>query len=312
MPGKAICLAFILVLFTAGCKKEPPKPVSKEPVQTEIADKFAKALRNTIRITPRRTSMDNIPIGGSRFAGVPDVPKGFIWPKYHGKPLTHLAQIRLSDVAPFDIEKKLPKTGWLYFFFEETDPKWGFDPKDRGAFRVLYYNVPPARLVRAKLPGQLSGGEAGYKPCLLEFKGGKELPYAGDERFDALGIDANEAKEIKAYEEILSKKLGYNPQDSGYHHLLGYPQAIQNDMRLECQLVTNGLYCGDSSGYNDPRADRLLGGAKDWNLLLQIDTDEERGPGWMWGDVGRLYFWIRDQDLASRKFDAAWMVLQCY
>jgi uncharacterized protein YwqG len=32
----------------------------------------------------------------------------------------------------------------------------------------------------------------------------------------------------------------------------------------------------------------------------------------MWGDAGRLYFWIRKQDLAEQSFDAVWAILQCY
>lgn len=31
----------------------------------------------------------------------------------------------------------------------------------------------------------------------------------------------------------------------------------------------------------------------------------------MWGDVGRLYYWIRREDLAQRRFDKVWLVLQC-
>lgn len=82
-------------------------------------------------------------------------------------------------------------------------------------------------------------------------------------------------------------------------------------MRLECQLVTHGLYCGDSSGYQDPRARELESGAVDWRLLFQLDSDPD-GLGVDWGDVGRLYFWIREQDLATSRFDATWTVLQCY
>ena len=41
------------------------------------------------------------------------------------------------------------------------------------------------------------------------------------------------------------------------HPIDGYPVTIQGDMYLECQLVTNGLYCGDSSSYDDPRRQEL-------------------------------------------------------
>lgn len=31
----------------------------------------------------------------------------------------------------------------------------------------------------------------------------------------------------------------------------------------------------------------------------------------MWGDVGRLYFWIKDADLAAGRWDEVWACLQC-
>jgi uncharacterized protein YwqG len=68
---------------------------------------------------------------------------------------------------------------------------------------------------------------------------------------------------------------------------------------------------GNSSGYNDPRRPELEKGAADWQLLLQIDSDE-KNLGVMWGDVGRVYFWIRRQDLGKRDFGNVWLILQCY
>ena len=95
------------------------------------------------------------------------------------------------------------------------------------------------------------------------------------------------------------------------HKLLGHSENIQGDMELECQLVSHGLYCGNSSGYEDPRREQLQAGAADWVLLLQIDS-EEAHCGMMWGDSGRLYLWIRQQDLAAKAFERCWLVLQCY
>lgn len=51
-------------------------------------------------------------------------------------------------------------------------------------------------------------------------------------------------------------------------------------------------------------------GAGDWHLLLQIDSDDDTGM--MWGHAGRIYYWIREQDLMVRVFDEAWLILQCY
>ena len=31
----------------------------------------------------------------------------------------------------------------------------------------------------------------------------------------------------------------------------------------------------------------------------------------MFGDCGYIYFWIRKEDLAARRFDKCWLILQC-
>ena len=48
----------------------------------------------------------------------------------------------------------------------------------------------------------------------------------------------------------------------------------------------------------------------DWRLLLQLDTDYDAGM--MWGDVGCLYFWIREQDARAGDFSRICMILQCH
>ena len=110
-------------------------------------------------------------------------------------------------------------------------------------------------------------------------------------------------EEEKAYWELLEEEQGW------FSQLLGHPALIQGEMQLECQLVSNGLYCGDSSGYNDPRAKDLAKGAEDWRLLFQLESNEDIGM--IWGDDGMLYFWIRYEDLVARAFEKSWMILQC-
>jgi len=91
----------------------------------------------------------------------------------------------------------------------------------------------------------------------------------------------------------------------------GYPDVIQNpDMAEECELVSNGIYLGDAKGYHSAEVQMLRQKPNDWILLLQLDSDEDADM--MWGDGGRLYFWIRQADLAKRDFSKVWMILQCY
>jgi hypothetical protein len=51
------------------------------------------------------------------------------------------------------------------------------------------------------------------------------------------------------------------------------------------------------------------GRARSWQLVLQVDSD--LGTGMEWGDWGRLYVCIRKPDLAERRFDRCWTLLQC-
>ena len=51
-------------------------------------------------------------------------------------------------------------------------------------------------------------------------------------------------------------------------------------------------------------------GAPEWRLLLQLDSDEAVDV--MWGDVGTLYFWIRESDARAARFDRTWLILQCH
>jgi uncharacterized protein YwqG len=92
------------------------------------------------------------------------------------------------------------------------------------------------------------------------------------------------------------------------HRLFGYPEQVQvHDMPLECECASHGLRIGDLSG--NQRA-ALEKGASDWRLLFQIDSDEGK-LGTAWGDAGRVYFWIREQDLQRRDFSKVWLIMQC-
>jgi uncharacterized protein YwqG len=189
-----------------------------------------------------------------------------------------------------------PSSGVLSFFF---DPgcEWGFDPMERGHCRVLFFRETEP-LARRDLPND-NPNLPRFPERTLTFR--REWTVPGKPRKD---WDWDEYSALK--QQLLDPSCG-----DPIHRCGGHPQEVQNPMQLQCQLVTNGLYCGDSSGYNDPRVKSLEGGSRDWHLLLQIDSDEER-LGWMWGDAGRVYFWNRLQDIAQSEFDSSWAILQCY
>ncbi len=272
--------------------------------------------RPSVRLTTQCVPSARIGLGESRIGGTPDVPPGFEWPRWAPAkarddkfaqpwrpdgpaPLGFIAQIDLSAVPRVD--DALPRSGWLYFFYDRYCEPWGFDPGDRGCCRIVYADCDRGALSRAEPPAD-ADPEHVAEPCLVE--AGPELTLPVDLPDLESGTPAHES-----YRDLCDELA--EAGGSMHHRLLGYPQVVQNPMELECQLASNGVNCGEPEGYQADEAEMLQAGATDWRLLLQIDTDED-GPGWMWGDVGRIYFWIKKQDLASLRFADVWLILQCY
>jgi uncharacterized protein YwqG len=77
-------------------------------------------------------------------------------------------------------------------------------------------------------------------------------------------------------------------------------------------LAANGVYCGNRRAYDEALAKALRARKAEWRLLLQVDqVDSDEPVGMMWGDLGRLYFMMRDEDLRAGRFDRVWLELQC-
>lgn len=262
----------------------------------------------SIRIRTRRRRAKR---GQSRFGGQPDLPDDVEWPRSDDMRLHFVCQINFAEASPFDRDGALPKDGTLYLFQKLWDYGWGYDPAHRRDWEVLY--VPAGtRTKRRPFPADLEHpGE--YRESIVEFETEWMIPSRGCSEFpaDLESLLAKDEARDDEYRDVWNSDstldLGINQ-----HRLLGIPQPNQGDMRLECELVTNGIYCG--KGIPDSIARPHARRATNWRLLLQIDTDDTRrsGPGWMWGDCGRLYFMIRDGDLRRRRFDKSWLIMQCF
>jgi uncharacterized protein YwqG len=239
----------------------------------------------------------------SYLGGSPPDYDGFTWPKKEGRPLSFIACIDLSEVADRSDIRWLPKGGHLLFFYDVEEQPWGFDPKDSNGWKVNYVSDSVSFIGESSPPDGLSSDYRLPRKYVAFQK--ISLPPSWDHP-DVASLELDDS-EIDKYVEFRSELFGQEP----HHQMAGYADPIQGaEMELECQLVSNGLYCGDSSGYEAPRAKELAEGASDWRLLLQVDSDEELDA--MWGDGGMLYFWVRQQDAQNGNFERSWLVLQCY
>jgi uncharacterized protein YwqG len=268
-----------------------------------LADRLSALSQKAVRfVTQPEPDASRPAVGVSRLGGSPDLREGFGWPVWRDRPLAFIGQLNLADVSGFPCCAPLPESGLLTVFYDRDQETWGFDPKDRGSW-LVHYEPDLAGLRRAEVRAESSGTP--FAPCSLSPV--EALTLAEADSLAVEELDLSPAEREKYY-DILEGGDEDSP-GAPRHQLLGHPSAVQGEMRLQCQLVTNGLFCGDPSGYEDPRAASLRAGATQWQLLLQIDSDDHAEM--MWGDCGRLYFWLTEDALRRRAFSEAWMVLQC-
>ena len=260
--------------------------------------------------------------GRSIFGGAPLVPSNYEWPSYRPPPrnyppalmekfglsaaldpvpraLDFLLQIDLAELRPLDVEHDLPQRGLLTFFYDCENQPWGYDPAHQEGFRVVLFEGDD---LTSRLPPNRPLESRG-----LEFSRAETLPHIGSRAYEKLAKEVTLTREYFEFVHDFERRA-YG-REGGLHRLFGHSANVQGDMQLEAQLVSNGLYCGGPSGYSNARAKALEAGTQDWILLLQLDSDD--GAEIMWGDLGMLYFWIRRQDLATGRFDRAWLALQC-
>ncbi len=217
--------------------------------------------------------------GGSRLGGAPDLPPDLQWPRHKEHALPFLAQLDLAALRGLLPEGTLP-AGHLFVFAP---------PGVTGAADITHQQVvvlhseaaPSAHLGSAPMTGL-----APFPSCPLEFVAYGDIP-----EVDASPLkDALDDAATDRYCGIRSYLSSGDEPAS--HKLLGHPDSIQGPVEEECEELA-------------PQP-----GGSPWRLFLQIDSDDR--VRMMWGDAGTLYFCLREDDLANRRFNRVVTVMQCY
>ena len=271
--------------------------------------------KSSIRIEYGDSSDTELPVGSSKIGGKPDLPPDFEWYYFRGesfdgitetRPLSFLAQINCEEVSKYNIDLLLPSKGVLYFFYELDTMTWGFDPKDRGSATVYYYAGDLTDLRKTDFPIDLHEDYI-IPEFPIMFSSMIELP--DFEEFLELHDDGLNHILWEAYDEAKNTIVVEN-EDEAITKLLGYANVIQNGMLLECELASNGVFVGNSDGYANISTQQKEN-SKKWQLLLQLDSILTGEYEMLWGDVGRIYFYINTDDLNAMNFNNCWLILQC-
>ncbi len=284
---------------------------------TRFQDLYREAAPS-VRLTFKRdTGQSTI----SRAGGRPSLPIGFSWPVGQSKlPLAFLCQIDLAELtscARF-VDLNLPEAGLLSFFYDAFDGPWGNQADQQAGWRVFFF-TDIGVLKQTDPPANLPVGSQ-FTPCAINFK--EELSYPAvtiemaafaeqePDELDELDHDDEHSaadEDLDLYEQYLQFS------DALYggriiHRMFGHGQDIAGDFRLDCEIASRDLELGDDFDFTSKEGESVARGSEEWILLLQLDSDASARM--MWVDNGRLYFAIRKQDLAARRFDRVWMICE--
>jgi len=236
--------------------------------------------RQALALNHRSFGEKNIEVGTTKFAGQPDVPADFKWPKHKRRPLGFVAQIELKPNA--SVFPDLPNEGILSFFYDVIGVETGEDHHGKGNCAVYWFNET---LVRTKNPTRIAEE---WETC--------PVGLSCDSILSIPGISAREMPELshneyESFVEFWNAVVRGRTKGSVGHQFGGHADDIQGDMRSEC-------------------AERTKTAPEDWNLLLQVGSDPE--IPFQWDDSGALYYWIRNEDLKERDFSKVICIEQCY
>jgi uncharacterized protein YwqG len=259
-------------------------------------------IRPAIHLSTRAVDQSALAPGASALGGQPDLLPGAAWPAKQDVPLSFLAQIRLEEAHSFDTAHLLPASGLLSFFYDAQQATYGTDPADRDGFRVLYTPGNLSGLCQLPFPAALPTS-ARFTLCAVSYSSQMTLAQQPDLEFPGLAWTPDQQQR---YESAIASLPGGGQQPTPQDQLLGFPNTLQDDMRLQCQLVSHGISMENAA--TDSHTQALTPGASNWQLLLQVDSDPHAGM--RWGDGGIVYYWIERDALQRASFDNVWVVLQ--
>lgn len=253
-------------------------------VPEDLMENMKKYRRNSIYI--EKTEAE-ITAGCSKIGGNPDLCEGFEWMRNpEGKALAFLMQINCGEIHPFDKDNEFPEKGMMYFFYDLEASPWN---SEENRYAVCYYGGDVSELKPCEFPDKevvsnycFADVNCTIDESAVKFFCSDDLP-----EYD----DASDIAEDYSYEEYEGARfriLGYDPYEYSekYYKLGGYSNSIQYGLSEEF----------DSS----------------YVQLCQLTTYESEKCGFMFGDGGNLYFYIKKEDLINKRFDRTEIVLQCY
>lgn len=261
-------------------------------------DKIESTLQTCIEFD--REDKSHIDLWQSNLGMYPYLPLNFEYPcsNITNEPLQFLAQINFAEIP--DLEG-FPSNGILQFYLNMKEWGLGIDESREEIqlnHRVLYFPevdknenlLKDRETLRTFSEIPEDEEQLWVKPSGLVFKETKQYITFFDYRFAPLLFNRNEVAKSSEYEDVAH----------AYNH---YEQPYTEHFQLE-----GGHRIGGYANYLHSRDNRIELGIEDYQLLMQLDTDE----GLEWCDGGIAQWYIQPQDLQRRDFSKVIFLWACH
>lgn len=194
-----------------------------------------------------------------------------------------------------------PPMDFSNFFYNTVF--YGYDWLAPANWRVFWHEGDSSDLQRIEYPSGIPE-ECRYQPCILTFTAEMTLPHVetcfiGDPR-DAGGVLALTADEWDVYSDLLYEQRANHK----IHQMLGHSDDYQPSMMEAGYWRVRRQFFPETASMEKFALDSLQPELETGRLLLQVDAESN---GMEFGRGGRLYFFIRSQDLAARDFSRVWV-----
>lgn len=264
---------------------QPARPAAEPMDAALLTGRIKRLVRPTLLLVPTTEP------GFSKLGGDPELPVGLAWPRGYERPRTCLCQIDLAALPQNAIDW-MPHEGRLYAFYDHDSHGLA------DVVRVLHSAEPAGPPAVAP-----KGVWRRFHERRVTFSARTSAP-----SFDWLGMAAHEAGLDDAAIDGLEVLADAPPSDEVQHRIGGYPNEIQPErMWLSCEHLARGLPDPVWDEEIPPAIERA---AKQWRLLLQIDSDSDLKMNF--GDGGRLYVFIRERDARRADFSKTVTLWQTY
>ncbi len=202
----------------------------------------------------------------------------------HG-PLAYIGEIDCEQIGTFPLDIKLPSSGHLLFFyfdgsfdnFAATVGTW--DAATLQGARVVHVAGDASLEKRPTPTGLKTYPERQFRGRPILTAPGWEHPDLST-AFRTPGQDHRGFMDHPVNDDAFVEAL-HERHTGPLHQIGGYADAVQGPVEHEVALSA----LGNEVPYDDSRLDDE---ARRWELVLQVDTDEDLNMEW--GDAGVLYW----------------------